>query len=119
MSKLTEFRLLEQSLAAQLETLEMLRTDVEFQKELEFETKLKALLFEYGKDVRDLVAMFNLQDKSDGIDTQTKGKRRARVMKVYQNPYNQQIVQSKGGNHRVLKQWKSQYGAHVVELWVK
>jgi hypothetical protein len=119
MSKLTEFRLLEQSLAAQLETLEALKTDVEYQSELEFETKLKALLREYGKGVQDIVEMFDLQDRSNSTDTQVKGKRRARVMKVYQNPYNNQIVQSKGGNHRILKQWKTQYGAHVVELWVK
>lgn len=44
-------------------------------------------------------------------------KRRARRTKIYTNPSNGEIVQTKGGNHKVLKEWKEKYGAETVESW--
>lgn len=48
MSRLAEFRLLEQQLAAQLAELEALKNDSALKQEMEFETKLRSLLNEYG-----------------------------------------------------------------------
>jgi hypothetical protein len=44
MSRLAEFRKLEQQLAAQLAELESLKNDSGLQREIEFETKLRDLL---------------------------------------------------------------------------
>jgi len=54
MSRLAEFRQLEQQLAAQLAELEALKGSSELQKEIQFETKLRALLVEYGCSLRDV-----------------------------------------------------------------
>jgi hypothetical protein len=37
---------------------------------------------------------------------------------VYRNPHTNEVVQTKGGNHRTIKQWKSQHGASLVESWL-
>ena len=29
------------------------------------------------------------------------------------------VVETKGGNHKILKAWKEKHGADVVEGWVK
>lgn len=46
-------------------------------------------------------------------------KRRARAMKVYTNPNDGSIVETKGGNNKTLKAWKAQYGSETVESWLK
>jgi hypothetical protein len=38
---------------------------------------------------------------------------------VYKNPETGETVESKGGNHKVLKAWKEQYGAEQVEGWLQ
>jgi hypothetical protein len=35
----------------------------------------------------------------------------------YKNPSNGEIVETKGGNHKVLKAWKKEYGNDTVESW--
>ncbi|WP_373561863.1 hypothetical protein [Pseudomonas syringae] len=29
------------------------------------------------------------------------------------------MIETKGGNHRALKEWKAEHGADVVESWLK
>lgn len=48
MSRLAEFRRLEQQLAQQLAELEAMKNDGSIQAEMQFEDKLRALLGEYG-----------------------------------------------------------------------
>jgi hypothetical protein len=43
--------------------------------------------------------------------------RRERPLKRYKNPHNGEIIETKGGNHKILKQWKAQYGGAEVESW--
>jgi len=56
---LAEYRKLEQQLAGQMLELESLRGDSRLQKEIEFETKLLALLGEYGHSLRDIVGILD------------------------------------------------------------
>lgn len=118
MSKLAEFRQLEQHLAEQLAALEALKGDAGLQEEIEFETKLRDLLAEYGKSLRDVVSIIDPKASSKAVPAPQKNTRRARVVKVYKNPHNGEAVETKGGNHKTLKQWKSEYGSDVVESWV-
>ncbi|MDO7908961.1 histone-like nucleoid-structuring protein, MvaT/MvaU family [Pseudomonas sp. 22-AL-CL-001] len=120
MSRLAEFRQLEQLLAAQLAELEALKGSSELQKEIEFETKLRALLAEYGCSLRDVIELLDPQSLQRSVVPTgvEKSPRRARQVKQYRNPHNGEIIETKGGNHKLLKEWKSQYGADVVESWV-
>lgn len=120
MSRLAEFRQLEQQLAAQLAELEALKGSSELQKEIEFETKLRDLLSKYGYSLRDIINILDPQAnrRAAASAAAEKAPRRARHVKQYKNPQNGEIIETKGGNHKLLKEWKSKYGADVVESWL-
>jgi hypothetical protein len=122
MSRLTEFRELEQQLAAQLAELETLKNDSGLKKEIEFETKLRGLLGEYGFSLREIVGSLDPQAasgrKSAPVAVEKKT-RKAREMKVYKNPLTGEVVETKGGNHKLLKAWKGQFGDEVESWLVK
>ncbi|QXI54228.1 histone-like nucleoid-structuring protein, MvaT/MvaU family [Pseudomonas alvandae] len=125
MSKLAEYRQLEKHLAEQLEALEALKGDAGLKKEIEFETKLRDLLAKYGFSLKDVVNL--LEPKSVGrgagaaaaADAPKAGTRRAREVKIYEHPKTGERVETKGGNHKILKQWKSEHGSATVESWLK
>ncbi len=50
-----QFRKLEQDLAAQLAALESMKSDSGLQAEMQFESKLRGLLAEYGYSLRDVI----------------------------------------------------------------
>jgi len=120
MSRLAEFRALEQQLAAQLAELETLKNDDGLKREIEFETKLRDLLAEYGYSLRNIVAILDPQfnNRRAPAAAETKGTRKARAVKVYKNPHSGEVVETKGGNHKVLKEWKAEHGSETVESWL-
>lgn len=120
MSRLAEFRQLEQKLAAQLAELEAMKGSSGLQKEIEFETKLRDLLNKYGFSLRDIINLLDPQSSRRAATPTAaeKAPRRARQVKQYKNPHNGEIIETKGGNHKLLKEWKAQYGADEVEGWV-
>nr|WP_180205531.1 histone-like nucleoid-structuring protein, MvaT/MvaU family [Pseudomonas sp. SbOxS1]NYU05646.1 DNA binding protein [Pseudomonas sp. SbOxS1] len=119
MSKLAEFRQLEKHLAEQLQALEALKGDAGLKKEIEFETKLRALLAEYSYSLPNMI---NLLDPKSGrrapVAESKTGTRKPRQVKVYKNPHTGEVVETKGGNHRTLKEWKGEYGSDTVESWL-
>ncbi|MBH1966915.1 MULTISPECIES: histone-like nucleoid-structuring protein, MvaT/MvaU family [Pseudomonas] len=119
MSRLAEFRKLEQQLASQLAELEAMKGDVGLKKEIEFESKLRDLLAKYGFSLKDII---NLLDPQAGRRTpavQSKaGTRKPRLVKIYKNPESGEVVETKGGNHKTLKEWKAKYGSDKVESWL-
>lgn len=120
MSRLAEFRKLEQQLAAQLAELESLKNDLGLQREIEFETKLRELLAQYGHSLKDVINILDPQAATRKVAatvTPEKGTRKPRSVKVYKNPHSGEIVETKGGNHKTLKEWKGKYGSDVVESW--
>lgn len=120
MSRLAEFRQLERQLAAQLAELEALKGSSELQKEIDFETKLRNLLAEHGFSLRDVINILDPQAsrRVAAPAAVEKAPRRERQVKQYKNPHNGEIIETKGGNHKLLKEWKSKYGADEVESWL-
>jgi hypothetical protein len=49
----------------------------------------------------------------------TPGTRKPRELKIYKNPHTGEVVETKGGNHKTLKEWKTKHGSDVVESWLK
>lgn len=119
MSKLAEFRQLEKHLAEQLQALEALKGDAGLKKEIEFETKLRELLAKYGYSLQNVI---NLLDPQASRRTQHAPSavvtRKPRQVKVYKNPHTGEVVETKGGNHKTLKEWKAEYGSDTVESWL-
>ncbi|AZZ47631.1 transcriptional regulator [Pseudomonadaceae bacterium SI-3] len=120
MSKIAEYRALEAQIGEQLKRLEALKADSALKKEIEFEQKLKALLEKYDMSLKDIIGIFEPDaggNARKGAAPTAKISRRERIVKRYKNPSNGEIVETKGGNHKVLKAWKKEYGNDTVESW--
>ena len=120
MSRLAEFRALEQQLAAQLAELETLKNDDGLKREIEFEQKLRNLLGEYGYSLRNIIAILDPQAsrRAPGATESKAGSRKPRQVKIYKNPHSGEVVETKGGNHKTLKEWKAKHGSATVESWL-
>ncbi|SDK96273.1 H-NS family protein MvaT [Pseudomonas delhiensis] len=121
MSKLAEFREAERLLKEQLALLEKLKNDSSLKKELEFKDQLQALMDEYGMNLRNVIDILDPQGTANtaAAAPAASAPRRSRQLKVYKNPHNGEVVETKGGNHKTLKAWKQQYGAETVESWLQ
>lgn len=125
MSKAAEYRALERQIAEQLQALETLKGSAALQSELEFEDKLRKLLGEYGYSLRNIIAILDPQaSKPSGLTAAgkvdgRKGQRAPRAIKRYVNPHTNEFVETKGGNHSILKAWKAEHGAAEVESWLQ
>lgn len=117
-SRLAEFRAAEKALQEQLAQLEVLKKDAGLKREIEFEQKLVALMKSYDKGLRDIIAILDPAAATKSV-ARTPKQRRARVVKVYENPHTGELIETKGGNHRGLKAWKQQYGADTVDKWLR
>ncbi|WP_286918619.1 histone-like nucleoid-structuring protein, MvaT/MvaU family [Pseudomonas sp. UBA6753] len=118
MSRLAEFRALEQQLAAQLAELESLKNDNGLKQEIEFEGKLRELLANYGYSLRDVIAILDPNVRVEVETRSSKKARKPRQLKVFKNPHTGEVVETKGGNNRTLKEWKAKYGADTVDSWL-
>lgn len=121
MSRLAEFRHLEQELSRQMVELDKLKNDEGLKREIEFETKLRDLLGEYNFSLKNIINLLDPQSATRRAPKHPgeKATRKPRSLKVYKNPHSGETVQTKGGNNSILKNWKAEYGAEEVEAWVQ
>ncbi len=120
MSLISEYRATEEAIKELQERLKNLSQDDKLQKELEFEGKLRTLMAEYQKSLRDIIALLDPEAAKSGKAPRaakaTTGKR-ARKVKQYKNPHTGEVIETKGGNHKTLKEWKAKWGSDAVEGW--
>ena len=119
MSLINEYRATEEAIKELQERLKSLEKDDKLKKELEFEEKLRTLMGGYGKSLRDILALLDPDAKLSKAPRAAKatGSTRARKVKQYKNPHNGEVIETKGGNHKTLKEWKAKWGADTVESW--
>lgn len=119
MSKIAEFKALEAQIEEHKQRLAALQNDQGLKKEIEFESKLRKLLGEYNYSLREVIAVLDPEADKGRKAFATKPARRERALKRYKNPKTGEVVETKGGNHKVLKAWKEEHGAETVESWVQ
>ena len=86
---------------------------------LEFQRKLDLLMQEYNQSPQEVGVILGLTDGST-VKTKSTDKRKAgRALKRYVNPHSGEVVETKGGNHKVLNAWREQYGKDVVDSWLQ
>jgi hypothetical protein len=74
---------------------------------------------QYNTSLKDVVAILDPESKlGNGKPAKSGGTKRARKVKQYKNPHTGEVIETKGGNHKVLKEWKEKYGSDTVESWV-
>lgn len=123
MSLINEYRATEEAIKELQERLKNLSQDNKLQTELEFEKKLRALMGEYQKSLRDIIALLDPEailtkaPRAGKAVGKAVGIKRARKVKQYKNPHTGEVIETKGGNHKTLKEWKAKWGAEVVEGW--
>jgi hypothetical protein len=121
MSLITEYRNTENAIQELQQRLAGLQNDDRLKKELEFDGKLRSLMGEYSKSLPDIIAILDpaaAQSKGKLAKPVEKAQRRERKVKVYKNPHTGELVETKGGNHKTLKEWKAEYGGDTVESWL-
>lgn len=121
MSKLQEYRQIEETIRELSQRLESLSNDDKLKKEIEFEEKLRDLMKQYDKSPKEVSVLLDPDAKvsSSGKTARTgTTTKRARKVKQYKNPHNGEVIETKGGNHKTLKAWKEQYGSDTVESWM-
>lgn len=116
MSLINDYRATEEAIKELQARLENLSGNEAVVKEMEFDKKLRGLMSEYGKHLGDIIAILDPDFRKKGRLEPAKT-RAPRVVKIYRNPNTGEIVETKGGNHKVLKEWKNEYGQDVVESW--
>ncbi|WP_028695230.1 histone-like nucleoid-structuring protein MvaT [Pseudomonas cremoricolorata] len=120
MSLINEYRATEEAIKELQARLANLSQDDKLKQELEFEGKLRTLMGEYSKSLRDVIALLDPEAK---LSKAPRGaakpvtSKRARKVKQYKNPHNGEVIETKGGNHKTLKEWKAKWGGDVVEGW--
>lgn len=118
---LADLREQEALLKKQLADLQDLQNSDEFKKEIEFEDKLRNLLGEYGFSLKNVIAILDPK----GVSTRAKDTssqrptRKARNVKIYTHPLTGAVIETKGGNHKLLKEWKAEHGSEEVESWAQ
>ena len=117
MDKIAQLKRKQTQLEKLQKEVETLQKSKDIQKEMAFAQELEKLLRKYGKTVDDI-------SKSPAVKKQAAAAkptraRKRRKLKVYVNPHTEEKIETRGGNHNVLKAWKAEYGADVVEGWVK
>ena len=119
MSLINEYRNIEENIKELQERLKNMSQDDKLKKELEFEGKLRTLMGEYQKSLRDIIALLDPEAKVGKSTRAAKpvATKRARKVKQYKNPHSGEVIETKGGNHKNLKEWKAKWGADVVEGW--
>ena len=121
MSLINEYRATEEAIKELQIRLKNLSEDNKLQTELEFEKKLRELMGTYSKSLRDIIALLDPEAKLSkaprGAAAKPAGTKRARKVKQYKNPHNGEVIETKGGNHKTLKEWKAKWGGDVVEGW--
>jgi len=116
MSLINEYRSTEAAIQDLQGRLEKMKSDTRLQKEIEFEQKLRELMGEYSKSLRDIQLIL---DPIGAKSATVRKERKARTTKVYVNPNTNEEIHTKGGNHKTLKAWKAEFGADVVESWLQ
>lgn len=116
MTTLTTFIQKEAQLKALEAELASMKEDSQLQKDIEFKEKLEAFMEKYDaskESVLKVIAPELFIEQSEKKKT-----RKPRKLKIYKNPHTGEVVETRGGNHSVLKAWKKEHGGDTVEGWL-
>ena len=120
MRSITKKVQMEAALAKLKIEIENLEKSESYKNEQSLIRGVEKLLNKFGKTKTELIAYL-----SDGKTTKITAKkaestntRKRRKLKIYKNPLTNETIETRGGNHKVLKAWKAQYPTKNIEEWI-
>lgn len=116
MSLLNQYVELEKQLKEIQTKLKTLETNKDMKTELEFKEQIEKVMDKYGKDADDVVEL--MKPRYPKKNALTRQVRKPRKLKIYKNENTGEVVETYGGNNKVLREWKDEYGADVVDSWL-
>lgn len=120
MNLINEYLELEKTVKSAMERMAIIEQDPLFAREREFEVKLRELMGENHKSLRDIINILDPDSSRPAAFKNAETKtRKARAVLTYVNPHDGSVVETKGGNHKTLRAWSAQYGKDVVKGWAK
>lgn len=106
---------------AQLEKeLKSIENSAAFKKENAIKRALTNLMKKHGCSKNDLIALLQGEGAED-IKRRKKvaaTTRKPRKLKIFKNPKTGETVETRGGNHKVLKAWKATYKLENIDDWL-
>ncbi|MDX1796820.1 MAG: histone-like nucleoid-structuring protein, MvaT/MvaU family [Hydrogenovibrio sp.] len=119
MAKINDYYQKKQLMEKLSEELHQLEQDQALKHELEFEQKVRDLMKKYDKSPRDVLQVLGAIDPgiANGKADAGSAGRPKRPMKTYKNPHTGETVQTRGGNHKTLNEWRDKYGKEAVQSW--
>ncbi|MDI9245008.1 histone-like nucleoid-structuring protein, MvaT/MvaU family [Marinobacter sp. CHS3-4] len=119
MAKINDYYQKKQLMEKLSEELAKLEQDQALKGELEFENKVRDLMKEYKKSPKDVLQILSAIDPTitGAKAAASTGTRAKRPMKTYKNPHTGEVVQTRGGNHKTLNEWRKKHGKEAVQSW--
>lgn len=120
MAKINDYYQKKQLMEKLSQELEQLEQDNVLKRELEFEEKVRNLMKEYDKSPKDVLQILGAIDPAvvgTKAESGTSTGRPKRPLKTYKNPNTGEVVKTRGGNHKVLNEWREKYGKETVQSW--
>ena len=100
--------------------LKVIENSVAFKKENAVKRALAALIKKHGCSKSDLISLLQGDELAAIKRSQKRAAtaRKPRQLKVFKNPETGETVETRGGNHKVLKAWKIQYDLRNIDDWL-
>ena len=111
---------IEKQMAELEKELKIIENSAAFKKENAVKRALSSLMKKHAYSQNDLIALLQ-DDQKEPLKRRKKpagSKRKPRKLKVFKNPETGEIVETRGGNHKVLKAWKAQYRLNNIDDWL-
>ncbi|MDI9776655.1 DNA binding protein [Pseudomonas putida] len=133
MNKIAEVFQINRRIESEVQTAAALLRDAEVVRALRFLNDLDELAYKFQFTPREILMYLaprkessqfpqadqGMTEKPPAKAGATKAARSPREypVKIYKNPHTGDVIETRGGNHTVLKKWKTTYGSAVVEGW--
>mgnify|MGYP003624725319 FL=1 len=119
MAKINDYYQKKQLMEKLADEINQLEQDQSLKRELAFENSVRELMKEYDKSPKHVLQILAAIDPSiAGAKAEgSTGTRAKRPMKTYKNPHTGEVVKTRGGNHKVLNEWREKHGKEAVQSW--
>tara|TARA_R110001592_G_scaffold272055_1_gene538593 strand:+ start:638 stop:1006 length:369 start_codon:yes stop_codon:yes gene_type:complete len=119
MAKINDYYQKKQLMEKLADEINQLEQDQSLKRELAFENSVRELMKEYDKSPKHVLQILAAIDPSiAGAKAESStGTRAKRPMKTYKNPHTGEVVKTRGGNHKVLNEWREKHGKEAVQSW--